>query len=166
MPKKAIEEVKEKSNAGRKTKYCTEMSERALDLSLLGYTNEEIAKSLEIADSTFDLWMVKHEGFSGAIKEGRDLADGKVAAKLFRRAMGYRIKKQKVMNDGSIIEYEEEIPSETIAGIYWLNNRQRKNWRNRTSIEDQDGNPVTMVKVVNYEDHKKDKKPNGANDSA
>lgn len=161
MPKKAI---------GRPTKYQEHYPSEAEKLALLGYTDEEMAKYFDVNVDTLYEWKKVYDNFSEAIKEGRERSDEAVVSALRQRALGTEVEEEHITieKDGSqtIKKIKRKIPPDPTSMIYWLNNRQRARWRNRTSIEDQDGNPVTMVKVMNYEEPKKDKKPNGANDSA
>lgn len=98
---------------------------------MLGMTNEEMAKFFEVGLATFNRWMSEKDGFRDAIKEGRDLADADVAHKLYRRATGYSHPDVHISNYQGVITVTEIVkhyPPETMACIYWLNNRQRGRW--------------------------------------
>ena len=168
MPKKANEE---RDLGGRPTKWKPHYNQEAYELCLLGYTDAELAEHFGVSEAALNLWKEKDNGFLESLKEGKWRADTRAVGALRQRVEGMTVTETVVVKNaqGMVTETRtvtKEIPPDTKAINYWLNNRQRARWKNRTSLEDQDGNPVTMVKVMNYEEPKKDKKPNGANDSA
>lgn len=98
---------------GRPTKYLPEMCEQARRLCLLGATNEQLAKAFEVKLSTLEKWITEKPEFIGAIKEGREHADGQVAGALYAKAMA----------------------GDTTACIFWLKNRRSANWREKQEVE-------------------------------
>lgn len=52
-----------------------------------GLTEEQIAKKMHIAYSTFKEWKRKYPAFSAAIKTGREVADYAVENALFKKAL-------------------------------------------------------------------------------
>src|SRR5579864_3022179 len=76
---------------GRLSKYTIEHNKRAHDLALLGLTDEEIAKSFGIDQSTLYDWKNRYPDFADSINEGKEPADAKIVAALFNRAMGMAI---------------------------------------------------------------------------
>ncbi len=67
---------------GRPTVYRGEYVEQARKLCLLGATNEDLAGFFEVVVSTIDKWIAEKPEFSGAIKEGREIADARVGERL------------------------------------------------------------------------------------
>ena len=157
MPKKAIEEVKEKSNSGRKTDYLPQYDDEVEKLALLGYTDEEMAKFFDVAPSTFYLWQKKHEGFSESVKEGRERSDVAVVSALRQRALGTEVEEEHVTiekgGSQTIKKIKRKIPPDPTSMIYWLNNRQRARWKNRTALDplDKDGQSISFK--VDYADN-------------
>ena len=51
--------------------------------------------------------------------------------------MGYKQKVTKVMQYQGVpieVEVEEDVPPDTTAAIFWLKNRQGKNWRDKQDV--------------------------------
>ena len=126
------------ADVGRPTKYKEEYNEQARKLCLLGATDEELASFFEVNEDTIYEWKNTHQKFSDSIKSGKELADATVAESLFKRATGYE------HNDIDIKMYEGEIiqtpivkhyPPDTGAMVFWLKNRQRKNWKDRQDTD-------------------------------
>lgn len=108
--------------------------DKLLELSTKGLTDKEIAKELGIAESSLNLYK-KSKEFSESLKKGKDTADDKVEASLFKRACGMTIIKEKVDKDGCIHECKEEIVPDTLACIFWLKNRRKAEWRDKQELE-------------------------------
>lgn len=56
-----------------------------------GMTDAELSKRIGISESTLNKWKVKHPEFKAALAKGRNKADDRVEAKLFKRCMGYEV---------------------------------------------------------------------------
>ena len=52
-----------------------------------------------MATSTVDKWIAERPEFSGAVKEGRAVADAQVGERLYQRAMGYSHAEDKIFNN-------------------------------------------------------------------
>ncbi len=133
---------------GRPSKYEPRYHpEQAFKFGLLGLTDEELAGQFDITVSTLNNWKEKHEEFFVALKEGKDGADGKVAASLYHRARGYSHKEDKIFNNNGeplIVPTVKHYPPDTTAAIFWLKNRQRGKWRDvrNTEVTGAGGGPV------------------------
>lgn len=123
---------------GMKSTYKPEYAEQARKLCLLGATDKELADFFDVAESTINKWKTDYPEFSESIKSGKDIADGDVADRLYRRAMGYSHKAVKIFNDQGVpleVEYTEHYPPDTTACIFWLKNRQKGKWRDKQEVE-------------------------------
>lgn len=129
---------KEKNKQGRPSKFKDEFNEQAYKLCLLGATDKELAEFFEVNEDTINEWKRSKEGFSESLKKGKQIADAEVANKLFKRATGYS------HDDVDIKIYEGEViitpltkhyPPDTTAAIFWLKNRQRKNWKDKQEVD-------------------------------
>lgn len=123
---------------GRPTKYTDAMAEQAYKLALLGLTDVEMADVLGIAEKTIYEWKKEKPEFSQALKNGKDLADSDVSKKLYERATGYEHVETKFFcHDGEVIKEDtiKHYPPDPVSMIYWLKNRQPKQWRDKREIE-------------------------------
>ena len=103
-----------------------------------GLTDEQIAKNIGIATSTFYEWKKKELEFSEALKKGKEVIDFEVENALLKKALGYTItlNKQKVTKDGDVVDITEEVhvPPDTTAQIFWLKNRKKEQWREKVEV--------------------------------
>lgn len=105
-----------------------------------GLTDEQIAKNIGIATSTFYEWKKKELEFSEALKKGKEVIDFEVENALLKKALGYTItlNKQKVTKDGDVVDITEEVhvPPDTTAQIFWLKNRKPNTWKDRVETDE------------------------------
>lgn len=156
------EKTSEPSVMGRPTKYKEEYDEQAYKLCLLGATDAHLASFFDVAIDTVNEWKKVHPNFSASIKRGKYSADAEIASSLYNRAKGMTItiqqaiklttKKQQINEDTGkpsraweqnekieVVSLENEIPPDTVAAIFWLKNRQPKEWRDKIEIDTNDG---------------------------
>ena len=134
-----------KRGRGRPSDFKPEYCRQAEKLCKLGATDVEIADFFGKAQSTIDLWKLKHPEFSESLKRGKMLADANVANRLYQRATGYRHRAVKIMQfEGEVFreEYTEHYAPDTAAAIFWLCNRQKDKWRQRQEITGANGKPL------------------------
>jgi hypothetical protein len=123
---------------GRPTKYDERYAEEGRRLALLGATDVEMSEFWGVTEKTLNNWKSAHPGFLQALKDGKAMADGKVVESLYRRALGYSHDAVKILQyEGNPIEvpYTEHYAPDTTACIFWLKNRQREKWRDKTDHE-------------------------------
>lgn len=128
---------KEKHAGGRPSKYDQSFNIQAYKLCLLGATDKELSDFFEVSEDTVNEWKKRHPQFSVSIKKGKDQADAVVAEKLFKRATGYVCPDVdiKVIDKRIVVtDLKKHYPPDTLAGIFWLKNRQKEKWRDRTDI--------------------------------
>lgn len=137
--------------AGRPEKYQEAYKEQARKLCLMGYTNDELADFFGVARSTLQLWVKNKDGFSDALKAGKDFADMEVAASLYQRAVGYSHTETKVFNNqGEIVTHDVKkiYPPDPLSIKYWLNNRQPDRWREKVEDTDTQSNqPIQKIEI-------------------
>jgi hypothetical protein len=129
--------------AGRPSKYKEEYAEVAKKLSMLGHTDKELARFFDTTEQTINSWKQTYPEFLESLKEGKDIADAKVAESLFKRATGYDHPETKffVVNTGDYQQRVEQIevvkhyPPDPTSMIFWLKNRQPKTWRDKVDHE-------------------------------
>ena len=123
---------------GRPTDYKEEYDVQAYKLCLLGSTDKSLADFFEVVESTINLWKLKHPTFSESIKSGKKEADSNVAESLYNRATGYSHEEEKIFNNnGDIIRATttKHYPPDATSAIFWLKNRDKKNWRDKQEID-------------------------------
>lgn len=138
--------------AGRPTKYQPSYTTLAYNYCLLGADDKFLARSFEVNIDTIHEWKKKHREFSDAIKRGKEIADGQVAAALFKRAVGYEYeedtlelvqkKKLELDEEGNIRDKNvhrlvvtkriiKQVAPDPLAAFFWLKNRQPELWRDK-----------------------------------
>ena len=135
--KKAPEDLQKR---GRKSLYNPEIHpKQASDLALMGKTEEEIAKALDVSIQTLYDWRSAHPEFLEAIKECKDQADSKVVVSLYKRACGYEYTENQVTvnPDGSqsVKTVVKHVAPDPTSMIFWLKNRQPKDLRDKRDVE-------------------------------
>lgn len=126
--------------AGRPTEYKEDYAEKAYKLCLLGATDKQLADFFEVSEQTINTWKQAHPEFLESLRLGKDEADANVANSLYRRALGYSHDAVKIVANATtkeehIVPYTEHYPPDTTACIFWLKNRQKNKWRDKTEQE-------------------------------
>lgn len=113
-----------------------------------GLTDKEIADKIQISRSTLSEWKKKYQIISDTLKENKESADFKVENSLFKRAIGYEYKeitkkakwnpKKNKYEMVTIKEITKQVAPDTTAQIFWLKNRQPKNWREKVVVDNSD----------------------------
>ena len=107
------------AKVGRKSKYGDFVDRKGLVLvrgwARHGLTDVQIAKNIGITTSTLYEWKNKYPEFSEALKESKEVADFEVENALYKKAK---------MGD-------------VTAQIFWLKNRQPRDWRDKVSFVDE-----------------------------
>lgn len=116
----------------------------AWSLAIKGATNDEIADAFGITVRTFIRWRQKYPSLDEAVSQGKDVADAKVEKSLYQRAIGYKVTDSERIielnpEDGSqkpirVKNTEKNIAPDTMAIMYWLNNRKRTHWSQRQEV--------------------------------
>ncbi len=117
----------------------------AWSLASKGCTDNEIASAFGVSVRTINRWKKEHVSFLKKLEIGKEAADAKVEAALYKRAIGYEYEETETLlemdKDGNrkplkVKKTKKHVPSETMAGMYWLNNRSRKSgaWSQRQDL--------------------------------
>ena len=138
--------------AGRPSEYDPDKTpKQAKKACLMGATDKDLADFFSVSETTINNWKIQHPEFLESIKEGKDVADAKVAKSLYERALGYEHPEVHVSNyQGKITltDLTKRYPPETTAGIFWLKNRQPDKWRDRREVTGAGGKPIEMAWTV------------------
>lgn len=127
----------DKVTLGRKSKLTPRNIELAIMLREKGFSIEEIAKALGVAEATLyhknSEWEKLRKDLNAirAKQEAEEL--GKVKTALYNRAIGQKVKtiKEVVTKNGDIVELKEvkEIAGDVNAQKFYLCNRDPENWK-------------------------------------
>lgn len=100
-----------------------------------GLTDEQIAKNLNIAYSTFKDYKNKYPAFSATLKKGKEVVDYEVENALLKRALGYEYDEVTYENGKESKRVTKQVVPDTTAQIFWLKNRRPDKWRDKQVIE-------------------------------
>lgn len=139
----------DKNPGGRPTEFTEANFKFIRYMATRGATDKEIADELEVTETTVNNWKNKYPEFFVLIKEWKKEADEKVERKLYERAMGYSCKETKAfLCEGKVVTEDiiKNYPPDTTAAIFWLKNRDQKNWRDKQEIDmSNKGAPIEIV---------------------
>lgn len=139
--------MEEKNVGGRPSKYDPKYDKQAYKLSLMGFTDKQLATFFEVSEATLNNWKNDFPSFLESIKKGKEPADALISQSLFNRAKGtsipdsYALKKTTTDATGKEVETVEfipirkHLPPDVTAQIFWLKNRQPKLWRDSHQID-------------------------------
>lgn len=137
--------------AGRPTEYKEDYPKKAFKLCLLGATDKQLSDFFEVSEATLNTWKSKYPEFLESIKAGKDEADARVAESLYNRALGYSHPEDKIFNvqgengpEPMIVPTIKHYPPDATSAIFWLKNRQKANWRDKTEVETNGSVTVVM----------------------
>jgi len=106
----------------------------------------------ETVSITDDTWRKIHPELAAAVFEGREGADTKVAAALFKRACGYELTEERIFQyQGDIVRAEVDtvVQPDVKAQQLWLLNRRRTQWAGEQKQEVQmDASVNINIQVV------------------
>jgi hypothetical protein len=122
---------------GRPTLYRPEYAEQATKLCKLGATDADLADFFGVTTRTIERWRSSKEEFCRAVTIGKEEADNAVERSLYQKAVGYSQEAVKIFMPAGAAEpvyapYREKIAPDTGAAIFWLKNRRKEAWRDRT----------------------------------
>lgn len=119
-----------------------------------GLDDKQIAANIGYSEAHFSVLKGKLPKLSKALKNGRAPIDFAIESKIYRKAMGMKVKVQQAIKvkdvffdeEGrrcekervEIVELDQEVPPDTTAGIFWLKNRKPEQW-NRPAPRAEDG---------------------------
>ena len=137
-------------------RYDTSYVARVRDQCYLGAIDTQIAELFGIAISTLRRWRETYPEFDYAFKEGKALADAKVAKSLFTRAIGYDYTRTKVTakaggSRDEVVTEQVHVAPDVVAQIFWLKNRRPDVWRDRIEHAGPGGGPIPVTDTTDME---------------
>lgn len=139
-----------------------------------GLDDKQIAANIGYSEAHFSVLKGKLPKLSKALKNGRAPIDFAIESKIYRKAMGMKVKVQQAIKvkdvffdeEGrrcekervEIVELDQEVPPDTTAGIFWLKNRKPEQWnRPAPRAEDDAYIPTDIEHGINIDSWIKDK---------
>lgn len=138
----------------RPSMFNEQIKEKMLELYEKGKTDKQVAEIIGVSEKTINNWKGKHPEFLQTLREMKQVADGLVEASLFARATGYSHPEEKVFQyEGCIITHEttKHYPPDVTAAIFWLKNRQPKDWKDKQTLEHEGGDPKKPITVQQFD---------------
>jgi len=126
---------------GRPTSYTPEHAETARLFYEIGATDEQVARMLRIHLSTLYRWRERYPDFAEAALVGKDDADARVQAAMYRRAIGYDYRETKAFlplgaKEAVQVEVTRHAPADPRVGMQWLRIRRAAQWREPRETDD------------------------------
>jgi hypothetical protein len=123
---------------GRPSNYLPEYADQAYRMCLLlNATDKQLAEVFEVSEVTLNAWKKAHPEFLKSIKEGKLIADSRVAEGLFKRAVGMTLPDVHIgMHKGRpvVTEIVKHLPPDVKAAQVWLQNRAGKDWNKNPDL--------------------------------
>jgi hypothetical protein len=117
-----------------------------------GLTDVMIASILGVNEVTLNRWK-QDESFVQALKKGKSDSDSQVIKSLYKRAIGFSQTEEVVIKTGEVIPFTKHYAPDVMACMYWLNNRQREDWKQRQDITS-NGETLTAYTIKAGDDSK------------
>lgn len=120
-------------------------------IAMRGMTDREMAHAFGTSYATFKKWKKTYPSFRDAIEKGRTNADAEVLAALFKRATGqFTVPHTEIIkykDDYEVLHMEKHYPPDPDSIKYWLNNRARAHWQQRSAVEQSGpgGKPIEIT---------------------
>lgn len=100
-----------------------------------GLFDEQIAENIGIKRQTLYNWRMKHSDIFDALKVNKDVADRHVENAMFNNAVGFEYEEEMVTNAGEVVTVKKYSKPNVTAQIFWLKNRKKDEWRDKTEQE-------------------------------
>lgn len=126
---------------GRPSVFTETVANKMIELAGKGRTDKQTAEIIGVSPVTVDRWKKKHQAFRWSLNEAKAAADEMVEASLFMRALGYSHEEEKIFcYEGDIVKTKtvRHYPPDSTAAIFWLKNRQPKEWRENVQKPEND----------------------------
>jgi transposase-like protein len=111
---------------------------RAYELALLGYTDRDMARSMNVSPGTIDKWKQWHEEFRDQLNRGKEVADIEVAQAFFKSCVGFTYVEEEariVDKKLQVVKVQRFVPGDKWAQQKWLSIRQRALWSEVHQVE-------------------------------
>jgi hypothetical protein len=136
---------------GAPNKHQASFNKQAEKLCKLGATDKELADFFNVCEATINNWKKDFPEFLESIKKGKMLADANVAESLYKRAIGYKHKEDKIFQyEGSpvIVPTVKHYAPDSVAAIFWLKNRRPEMWKDKHEISGLPENRLIITREI------------------
>ncbi len=136
---------------GRPTLFNPKFVDQARRLTALGATDQEIADFFGVDVRTIYRWKDSADEFCQALKVGKAELDERVKRSLFWRAVGYEHDEVDIrVVNGEVVQtpLRKFYAPDTTACIFWLKNRQPREWRDK--VEHEHGGTIDHSLAVKF----------------
>ncbi len=114
-----------------------------------GLTDEQIAHNIGCSVKTLYNWKKKYLPILQALKAGKEVVDRQVENALLKNALGFDYEEEAVTNLGEVVEVKKYSKPNITAQIFWLKNRKKDEWRDKTEQQVEHSGGVNI-----YDDYK------------
>lgn len=139
-----------RSRTNKPVKWCLERVREVYELCLMGATDEDVARVMGVDINTINLWKRTHPEFMESMRRGKDLADARMAASLYKRGTGFWIDEEDIkIYKGEIIRtpVRKYYPPDSWAAYKWMTVRQRTKWSEVSRSE----NTTTNININKFD---------------
>lgn len=112
-----------------------------------GMIDEDIAKNMGIALTTFYRWKNRYRQLEDALKENKAAVDKEVENALFKSCTGYYVEETVTENRNVIKTTKKWIKPDTAAQIFWMKNRRPSEWRDKIVQEVESDKDLNIVLI-------------------
>eukprot|EP01035_Chromulina_nebulosa_P042305 gene42305-biopygen28702 len=142
---------------GRPTSYTPEHAEQARLYYETGSTDEQVARLLGVHLATLYRWRERHPDFAAATNVGKDDADARVTAAMYRRAIGYDQREIKAFvplgaKAAVQVEVTRHIPADPRLGMQWLRLRRPAEWREQPALPHNHDLAERLAEAIAYQE--------------
>ena len=137
--------------AGRPTSFKDRYAKDAEKLCEFGLTDKQLADLWGVTLQTVTNWKKKYPLFFASLKKGKEVSNNQVVKSLYQRATGYSHPEVHISNyqgDVTITNIVKHYPPSEVACIYWLNNRDPENWRNRKESDESSNDYTKLLEAI------------------
>ena len=108
-------------------------ADQARKLCAHGLSEADIADFFDVAPAMVDRWRRTHPAFAAALVRGKTDADNQIERSLYRRAIGYDRRVEKIFTPAHaevpiLVTIRDRVPADPRAALAWLRIRRPEKW--------------------------------------
>lgn len=113
-----------------------------------GMTMSQLAAALSVDRATITRWLDEEAEFRATVDAGKAIADGRVEASLYARAVGYDAEDSYIFQhrgEAVTVPTVKHYPPEPRSQEFWLKNRAPETWREKQEMAVTTDGPVLIA---------------------